>query len=387
MDLGAVGNAHSPTGLCHTLDIDADGYVKAEAAGDPTEVKGAALAFSGTRSTSSMKSNLGHAEPSAGISGIMKAVMAIEKWNHSGESHLHKPQPKEANFGRLKVKATRTAIPWPESSIRRASVTSFGYGGSNLTLDEDDSEHPHTLVLSANDKASLKTNIKALYNHLINPFVKVNLKDLAYRLWERRTRLWHWAYITTQNTDIDENEFVVGKKNPEALRIRFVFTGQGAQWPQLRKDLLQFFLWTRIISLPEPPTWLLIHDLMEGVKPQNVIGYSSKEIAAAYVTGFLDQAIAIRVAYSRGCVTINRKNEIENEIDILMVGLGTEGVLPYLKKYIDEAWIACFNIPSSLTVSGKRNALESLAEELKTGDHFARLLQIDLVYHSELIGD
>lgn len=105
----------------------------------------------------------------------------------------------------MKLKATRTAIPWPECSIRRASVNSFGYGGSNLhvvveqanvpdglqhvssyisdddefTLDDDEAERPQTLVVSANDDASLRANIKALSNHLINPRVKVNLTDLA----------------------------------------------------------------------------------------------------------------------------------------------------------------------------------------------------------------
>ncbi|KAF7917217.1 uncharacterized protein EAE98_010322 [Botrytis deweyae] len=531
MDLGAVGNAHSPTGLCHTFDIDADGYVKAEAvssiivkrlsdairdrdpiravirgsatnsdgrtpgiaspsaeaqsaairaayanagitnlndtaylechgtgtqAGDPTEVKGAASAFGATRSADkpliigSIKSNLGHAEPSAGISGIMKAVMAIENGIIPGNPTFIKPSPK-IDFAGLKVKATRTSIPWPESSIRRASVNSFGYGGSNahvileqpkfpdgphhissylsdtdeITLDEDDSEHPYTLVVSANDNASLKANIKALCNHLINPRVKVNLEDLAYTLSERRTKLWHRAYITTRSTDIDENDFVVGKKNPEALRIGFVFTGQGAQWPQMGKDLLQFFPWTRNIlnnlddalqSLPQPPTWLLIHELTKvrsaehfrqpefsqplvtalqlciidilrkwGIKPQSVVGHSSGEIAAAYAAGFLDQATAIKVAYYRGRAAVNRKNEVESDVGMLAVGLGTEGLLPFLEKYAGKAWIACFNSPSSLTVSGKREALEKLAEELKANGHFARLLQVDLAYHSELM--
>lgn len=191
------------------------------------------------------------------------------------------------------VKATRTAISWPECSIRRASVNSFGYGGSNVhvvleqaslpgnprhvssymseedefTIDDEEAERPYTIVLSANDDTSLRANIKALSNHLINPRVKVSLADLAYTLSERRTRLFYRAFITTRNRELDENTFVIGKKNSEAPRIGFVFTGQGAQWPQMGKDLIQFFPWTRSIleeldgvlqSLPDPPRWSLL---------------------------------------------------------------------------------------------------------------------------------
>ena len=51
-----------------------------------------------------------------------------------------------------------------------------------------------------------------------------------------------------------------------------------------------------------------------------------------------------------------------------------------------EAPIACFNSPSSITISGRRKALEPLCEEIKAAGHFARMLQVDLAYHSPLMG-
>ena len=191
------------------------------------------------------------------------------------------------------MKATRTAIPWPECSIRRASVNSFGYGGSNLHLvleearfpagprhissyigdqddffsDEEDSMRPFTLIFSANDEKSLRSYCKAICDHLINPRVRVKLTDLAYTLSERRTQHFHRAYVVARNTDLDENSFVFGKKSSTAPKIGFVFTGQGAQWPQMGKDLLEGFPLTRPIlqeldevlqSLADPPTWSLL---------------------------------------------------------------------------------------------------------------------------------
>jgi len=84
-------------------------------------------------------------------------------------------------------------------------------------------------VLSANDADSLKANIEALCNHLINPRVQVNVSDLAFTLSERRTGLWHRAFVTTHTTKLEVNDFVVAKKSSQPPKISLIFTGQGAQ--------------------------------------------------------------------------------------------------------------------------------------------------------------
>ncbi|ROW17236.1 hypothetical protein VPNG_01222 [Cytospora leucostoma] len=50
------------------------------------------------------------------------------------------------------------------------------------------------------------------------------------------------------------------------------------------------------------------------------------------------------------------------------------------------AWIACYNSPGSVTVSGYRPALKALEEDIKNAGHFARLLHVDLAYYSPLMG-
>lgn len=348
-------------------------------------------------------------------------------------------------------------LPWPDvaGKPRRASINSFGYGGANahavleearqehrthhvssyISADEDfswdveeideDVARPQVVVLSANDAASLKSNIEALCGHLVNPRVKVRTSDLAYTLSQRRSRLWHRAFVTTRNNEIEVNDFTVGKKNAQAPKIGFVFTGQGAQWPQMGKELLQFFPWTRDIlkeldqvlqTVPSPPKWSLVEELTQsrsadhvrqpefsqplvtaiqlcimavleswGIKPSSVVGHSSGEIAAAYAAGLLNRASAIKAAFYRGRAAVNRKDEAEPDVGMLAVGLGSEAMAPFLEKYDSQAWIACFNSQNSLTVSGKKISLEKLAKDVKAEGHFARLLQVDLAYHSELM--
>lgn len=290
----------------------------------------------------------------------------------------------------------------------------------------------HTLVVSANNVSSLKANISALCNHLVHPRVSASLPDLAYTLSERRSRLWHRAYVTTDTSeDLDESQFVVAKRTTQNPKVALVFTGQGAQWPQMGKDLVALFPKQAVPVLeeldavlqgqPDPPRWSLLAELSQprtaehlrqpefsqplvtalqlcllevlrswGVEASAVVGHSSGEIAAAYAAGLLDRAGAIKAAFYRGRAAVNCKAQgrVQDDVGMLAVGLGAQGVAPFLEKLPagSKAWVACYNSPSSVTVSGDKGTLEALAGDIKAAGHFARALHVDLAYHSPLMG-
>ena len=109
---------------------------------------------------------------------------------------------------------------------------------------EDDnpvSEGASILVFSANDEQSLKSSVEALKRHVMNPVVKVSLQDLAYTLFERRTLHFYRGFIMTDKTIFDSTALVSGKRSAKVPRVDFVFTGQGAQWPQMGKLLVERF--------------------------------------------------------------------------------------------------------------------------------------------------
>ncbi|KAJ4293055.1 hypothetical protein N0V88_005719 [Collariella sp. IMI 366227] len=228
MDTGAVGNAHSPSGLCHTFDVSADGYVKAEAVsavivkrladairdGDPIRA-----VVRGT-STNSDGRTPGIASPSAEA----QAVAIRTAYANAGITNFN-------DTAYLECHGTGTQ-----------QVSSYlPEHDDEFLLDDEDTGPYRVIVFSANDEASLRANIRALSDHLVNPRVKVDLADLAYTLSERRTRLFHRAFVTTNTTELNETAFTLGKKNSETPRIGFIFTGQGAQWPQMGKQLISSF--------------------------------------------------------------------------------------------------------------------------------------------------
>ncbi|KAI6303792.1 Type I Iterative PKS [Pyricularia oryzae] len=484
----AIRAAYANAGIA---DLDQTAFLECHGtgtqAGDPIEVQGAAAAFAtparkaGRRDPlliGSCKSNIGHSEAGAGISGLIKAVLAIERGVIPGNPTYVTPNPK-IDFKASCVEVVGRNLQWPKSAMLRASVNSFGFGGSNahavvespsyllgadardkqhhvlshqretsgllcgsngmldMDLDDTTQQRPQLLVLSANNQDSLQRNIDVLEKHLLNPAIEVRLDDLAYTLSERRTHHFNRAFTVSRATDqIEWNAFSFDKTRAAGRRVAMIFTGQGAQWSQMGRELLETYPLARrtvealdgvLQTLPEPlrPGWRLVDELSRprkadvirkpefsqplvtalqlallavladwNVKPAAVVGHSSGEIAAAVAAGYMSSADAIRTAYFRGYGSKQTLDASQQEqaapssLGMLAVGVGPDVAQSYLDKVngpssdMNNVHIACYNSPSSLTISGPVSALAVLEAKLKDDGHFARLLQVDLAYHS-----
>ncbi|KAF2805465.1 putative polyketide synthase [Mytilinidion resinicola] len=421
-------------------------------AGDVIEVNGISSVFTEAifddtpLRIGSLKSNIGHSEPAAGISGLLKVVLALEHGVIPGNPTFVTPNS-NIDFKRVKLWTSRTASRWEEPpSLRRASINSFGYGGANahavvdsaqgksshissypddedLFADEPTIDRPYVLSLSGNDTQALQDNIEALQRHIANPAVRISMRDLAYTLSEKRTHHFHRGYLVADGSDISQDQPTLGKST-SAPRIGLVFTGQGAQWPQMGRDLVANFpqakahilhLSSVLTGLPDSPKWSLIEELTLprtreqymnpelsqtlvtalqlallavladcGLGYQTVVGHSSGEIAAAVAAGCLTPELAIKIAFYRGKATSSAT--YKSPVGMMAVGLSEKEARACLGTTANVQ-IACVNSPKSITLAGDRAELVELETRIKSQGHFARLLLVDAAYHSEYMAD
>ncbi|KAL9110535.1 MAG: hypothetical protein Q9227_004893 [Pyrenula ochraceoflavens] len=453
----AIRKAYTSAGL---TDFSATSYIECHGtgtkAGDVVEIEGLASVFSNVLSADhplrigSIKSNIGHSEPAAGISGLIKTILALETGEIPGNPTFLIPNPK-IDFERLKLKCSNKLTPWPQVAFKRAGVSSFGYGGSNAHVivdeasyalrnkalrhissyadeaaldffdEEEINERLHVLVFSANGQQSLRGYCESLDRHLSNPAVKVRLRDLSYTLSERRTLQYHRAFLVTNECSVKQSSLIFGKARPN-MRCGLVFTGQGAQWPEMGRDLLHHFPLARqtvrnldkvLQSLPDGPKWSAYDELVSprtadhfrlpefsqplttilqiailtvlkswDVKWVSVVGHSSGEIAGAVASGLITAEDAVKIAYYRG-LRYSPANRTR-ALGMLAVGIGAESAAKYITSE-HEVDIACYNSPTSVTLSGDRLHLEDLQTMIQNDGHFARMLHVDLAYHSRFM--
>jgi NADPH:quinone reductase-like Zn-dependent oxidoreductase len=131
---------------------------------------------------------------------------------------------------------------------------------------------------------------------------------------------------------------------------------------------------------------LALIDLLRtwGIRPTAVAGHSSGEIAAAYAAEIIDFESAMAIAYHRGrLIPILKQRHPELRGRMMAVGGSKEEFLPILDGLKEkEVRIACYNSPSSLTISGDEPAITELEKICEEKQVFNRRLVVDVAYHS-----
>ena len=416
-------------------------------AGDQQELSAIAEVFAGPDRSlplyvGSIKGSIGHTENTSGLAGVLKATLVLERQLIPPVAGFANPKP-GLPLDRMHIPTSVVPFPKAEGTVPRASVNSFGFGGANahailesgMRVPELPSsapaDSPRLFVFSANTQKSLAAMAQT-YCEWLEKRLTTPLADLSYTLCHRRSVLpWRFSCVADRHSSLLEGlQQAIStppvQAAPKHSDIVFVFTGQGAQWLGMGRELLlgatpspvfrESIRTSRDMLIELGATWDLEAELLndntdssrlntaelaqpattaiqiaiiallraQGVRPRAVVGHSSGEIAAAYTAGHLSQRTAIGVAFHRGFMAGLSKTRGLPPGAMMSVGLGENEVKPYMKNLTKGlATVACINSPGSVTISGDADAVDELGERLENdGGVFHRRLLVDTAYHS-----
>lgn len=408
--------------------------------GDPIEWSAASTALReagaqpGQIAVGALKANTGHLDNSAGLAGLIKALLVVRDG----------VVPPLAGFTRLNplletddspLYVPTQAAPWTGPEPRRAGVSSFGVGGTNVHViverppvrtPRPEVESPpaagHLVVLSAADDAALDRTAERLGRHLAEHAPRP--ADVARTLATGRAALGERLAVTTRTgADLAERlatgAGVVRGSRPldGPAPLVLAFPGQGTQRPGMAMpfaealpgfsaalaDCLDAFepalarVLERALSDPDFPG----HELEQtrlaqpalfaveyaaatalrglGVVPAAVVGHSLGEITAACVAGVLELTHAARLVALRarlmqdcapGAMLALGCGEAETRALIAASGLAVEP--------------AAFNSPEASVVAGAEETVAAF-ESWLAGRVHARRLRTSRAFHSALI--
>ncbi|MCK0177447.1 type I polyketide synthase [Mycolicibacterium sp. F2034L] len=413
--------------------------------GDPIELRALGRALAADRPASdpllvgSVKTNIGHLEAGAGVAGLIKAALVVDRGHIPANLHLDAPT-RHVSLDELKIDIPGTGRPFPARSRRIAGVNSFGFGGTNahVVLAEpparepipaiDPSPAPVLLPISARSEEALLAVAGQLAEHL-DAHPDVALDDLGYTLGRRRTHLNHRHTVVAETVAearerlhavADAGQLTTGRIATTAPKLAFVCTGMGPQWWRMCRGLLDVFpVFTDSIvrcdrELSRYADWSLLEELRRdedssrmteteiaqpanfavqvalaeqlaafGVRPDAVIGHSAGEVAAHHLAGLLTFEQAVEVIYHRSRL----QQRTTGQGRMLAVGLDADTLMRTVdEKVLDEfgrrVSVAAINSPSAVTVAGDGDVLEDLARQLDEAQIFNRHLAVQVPYHT-----
>lgn len=252
------------------------GYVEAHGTGtslgDRIEAHALGMVFgrkrpgSGPLMIGSIKPNIGHLEGAAGIAGLIKAVLMVERGSLLPSGGFTEPNP-AIPFTELGLRVVDELQEWPvvAGRPRRAGVSSFGFGGTNahVIVEEAGSVGADTVsgradvggsgggvvawVISGKTASALAAQAGRLGRY-VRARPALDVVDVGYSLVSTRSVFDHRAVVVGQTRDEllaglagvvagrPEAGVVCGVGKP-AGKTAFVFAGQGSQWLGMGSEL------------------------------------------------------------------------------------------------------------------------------------------------------
>jgi phthiocerol/phenolphthiocerol synthesis type-I polyketide synthase E len=416
-------------------------YVEAHgtgtALGDSVEVAALTKAFRagtdkrGFCALGSVKTNVGHLNTAAGVTGLIKTVLALKNKALPPTLHFQKPNPK-IDFAASPFYVNGELTSWIRNGTpRRAGVSSFGIGGTNTHVIVEEapsressptSRSSNLLLLSAKTEYALE-NATTNLAEFLRQHDDINLADVAYTLQVGRRAFNHRRALVCRDAPdavaaLEERHaqrVCTGRTAQSDRSIAMMFSGQGAQYanmgrelydaepsfrqqidlcadilaPHLKYDLRKVLYPTAgqpAADLPDlsqtcaaqPALFVTEYALAQlwmswGVRPEAMIGHSIGEYVAACLAKVMSLEDALMLVAARGMMAQQLTGG-----RMLALLLPEADVLQLIRELIkddERLSLAAVNSPRLCVVSGPADAvaeLESLCEAQGIGKHGLR---------------
>ncbi len=426
--------------MAHELaDVESDsiGYVEAHGTGtklgDPVEIAGLTRAFApGTDRTTycaigSAKTNFGHTDAAAGITGFLKTVMCLHHKKLVPSLHFEKPNP-DMGIDNTPFYVNTKLRDWPRPTSgepRRAGVSAFGIGGTNahIVLEEaplreskENKTQAQLLPISAKSPQALDEKIADLENYL-NLNERVNPSDVAFTLRSGRPEFTHRAALVVGGSNKSDNTSVVGKVKIKNPKLIWMYSGQGSQYPGMGLELYKnntafttavdlcaelfrplikcdirelIFAESGLVAseklrqtaITQPALFTIEYALSQmlhtwGFKPDAVIGHSIGEFAAATEAGIVSLDDAVKLVFERGRLMQSMEHGA-----MLSVSMVLDDLLEILPNDLE---LAAENSQAQCVVSGPFDSIEKLRAAFESSDVDCRLLETSHAFHSRMM--
>ncbi|MBJ8338366.1 SDR family NAD(P)-dependent oxidoreductase [Antrihabitans sp. YC3-6] len=411
------------------------------AVGDPVEAAALGAVYGGhdpRLGVGSIKTNIGHLEGAAGIAGLVKTAICLDRGLLVPSLNFVTANPR-IPLADLGLRVVDRTEPWSgRAGMRRAGVSSFGMGGSNVHVIVEQAplvvaparqaSAPNggvlPFVLSAVGVEGRAGQAARLHSWLdANPAVE--LADIGFSLATTRDALPDRAVVLADDrASLLAGLDAVAANEPGPVygragtgRTVFVFPGQGGQWVgmgaelweslpafcrsmdecaaaleaidgvdwSLREALTDEALLARV-DVVQPALWAVMVSLAAvwrsfGVTPDAVVGHSQGEIAAATVAGALTVADAARIVVLRSRAVAE---VLAGHGAMAAIAMGENDIASRLRTGVV---VAAVNAPGSVVISGTPADVQAMVDECEQGGIWARRIPVDYASHSPQVDD